>query len=164
MITMVGSSLAQDATPAPETDCPTTTAEDNLGIVQSYFDAVMAGDVETADSLLHEDFQHDLSTDMIEVPNEAGNADEFERIDVAAEANAQIVNMIAQDDWVAIEMTFDLSGSHLEVEGVDVSAVGQVDVMVFVRIECGTIAEAHFATDVLRALLQQGFEVVPPGE
>jgi len=160
-ITMMATgSTAQDAA----TPCPTTTAEENLQIVQQYFDAVESGDLETADSLLSDDYQHDLSTDLLEVPNAPGNDDELERISIAAEVNHEVVNTIAQNDWVAIEWRFDLLGSHLEIEGVDLSAAGEVDVMAFVRIECGEIVEAHFASNILRALLAHGFEILPPGE
>lgn len=157
--------FAQDATPSGSPGaCPTTTADENVQIVQQYIDAVKAGDSETADALLSDDFQHDLSTDLIDVPNSAGNADELENIDIASEVNAEVVAIVAQNDWVAMEWTFDITGEYLDMGDIDPSQAGSVDVMTFVRIECGTIAEAHFASDALRALLELGFEVVPPGE
>jgi len=165
--TMVGSSLAQSATPASTTasatTCATTTPEENLHIVRSYIAAVKAGDKQTADSLLADNFQSDLSTKLIEVPNKPGNADELQNIGVVAQANPQILNAIAQNDWVAIEMQFTLSGSNLNLTGANASKTSTVDVMAFVRIECGEIAEAHFASDVLEALAEQGFQIVPPG-
>jgi ketosteroid isomerase-like protein len=162
-ITMMATgSVAQDAT--PPTECPTTTAEENRQIVQQYFDAVVASDRETAASLLAEDFQHDLSTEQLQVPNEPGTDDELENIELAAEVNHEVIAMIAENDWVAVDWQFDLSGEHLEFEGVDASQVATVDVMMFIRIECGQIAEANFTSNVLRALLAHGFEVVPPGE
>jgi predicted SnoaL-like aldol condensation-catalyzing enzyme len=159
---MTTGSVAQDAaTPAGE--CPTTTAEGNRQIVQQYVDAVVSGDVETADALLSDDYQHDLA-ELLDVPNEPGTADELENIELAAEANLEVVAMIAEGDWVAVDFNFDIRGEHLEFEGLDASQVGTVDVMTFIRIECGEIAEARFATNILRALLQHGFEVHPPDE
>lgn len=157
--------FAQDSTPSGSPgSCPTTTADENVQIVQDYMDAVKAGDADTADALLSDDFQHDLSTDLIDVPNEPGNADELERMDIAADVNAEVIAVVAQNDWVAIEWTFDITGEHIDLGDIDPSQAGSVDVMTFVRIECGEIAEAHFASDALRALLELGFEVTPPGE
>ena len=158
--------FAQDSTPSGSPGaCPTTTADENVQIVQQYLDAVKAGDADTADALLADDFQHDLSTDLIDVPNAPGNADELRanrhrfrrRIPKSSPS-------IAQNDWVAIEWQFDITGEFLDLGDIDPSQAGSVDVMTFVRIDCGMIAEAHFASDALRALLELGFEVVPPGE
>ncbi len=159
--TMATGGGAQDATPA--SDCPTTTAEENVQIVEQYFDAVLAGDTETADSLLHDDFQHDLSMEGAEVPNEAGNADELENIDVAADVNHEVVRIIAQDDWVAIDMEFDLTGAHLELDESMHEQSARVEAMVMARVECGQIAEASFTTNMLETLLAHGYELLPPG-
>ncbi len=157
--------FAQDSTPSGSPgSCQTTTADENVQIVQQYLDAVKAGDTDAADALLSDDFQHDLSTDMIDVPNEPGNADELERIDMASEANPEVVAMIAQNDWVAVEWMFDITGENVDLGDIDPSQAGKIDVMTFIRIECGMIAEAHFASDALGALLNLGFEVMPPGE
>jgi ketosteroid isomerase-like protein len=156
---MATSSVAQDATPPAA--CPTTTAEENRQIIEQYFDAVMAGDRETAASLIAEDFQHNLSTDLMEVPSDIG---ELENIDIAAEANAEVIAVVAEDDWVAVDWQYELSGANLEFAGVDATQAGTVEVMTFIRIECGQIAEARFTSNVLRALLELGFEVLPPGE
>jgi ketosteroid isomerase-like protein len=152
--------LAQDASPAA--DCAVTSPEDNIQIVTDYFTAVTAGDVGAADDLLHDDFVHDLSSDGVEVTNEPGNADELSEDNVAAAGSANIVidATVAQNDWVAVEYSFDVAGSS--IEGADAAATAHVEAMAFVRVECGMIAEAHFEFDSLGLLLQLGFEVTPP--
>jgi hypothetical protein len=157
---MATGSGAQDATPASE--CPTTTAEENVQIVEQYFDAVLAGDAETAASLLHEDFQHDLSMPGAEVPHDPSFA--LENIDIAGEVNHEVVRILAQDDWVAIDMEFDLTGEHLELDEALHDQSARIDTVVMAQIECGQIAEAHFTSNLLRVLLEHGFEVHPPGE
>jgi len=160
-MTLFGSvGFAQDATPVA--DCAATTADENIQIVTDYFAAVAAGDAETADSLLHDDFTHDLSLEGAEVPNEAGNADELGADEVAAagESNLVVDATIASGDWVAVEYSFDVSGAN--VEGANADATAHVEGMSFIRIECGTIAEAHFEFDALGLLQQLGFEVTPP--
>jgi ketosteroid isomerase-like protein len=152
--------LAQDATPAG--DCAVTTPEENVGIVQGYIDAVLAGDTAAADALLHDDFVHDLSMEGAEVPNEPGNADELANVDIAAGVNFQLVKTLAQADWVAADMEFDLSGENLGLAAAD--QVARVEVVVLLRIECGTIAEAQFTTSLLEALLSLGYELTPPAE
>jgi hypothetical protein len=159
-ILLSAGSIAQDATPAA--DCAPTTAEENVQIVERYVDAVLTGDVETADSLLHEDFQHDLSMEGAEVPNESGNADELENIGIVADVNHEVVRTVAQDDWVVVDMEFDLSGENLGLANADQTA--RVEVVALVRIECGMIAEAQFTTNLLEALLAHGYELTPPSE
>ena len=159
---MASGSVAQDATPAAE--CPTTSAEENTQIVEQYFEAVLAGDGETADSLLHDDLQHDLSMAGAEVPNEAGNADELENIDLAAEVSHEVVRTIAQDDWVAVDMEFDLSGAHLELDESMHDQSARVEVMLMAQVECGQIADVSFTTNTLEVLLAHGYEIHPPGE
>lgn len=153
-------SIAQDATPAA--DCAPTTAEENVQIVEQYVDAVLAGDSETADSLLHEDFTHDLSMEGAEVPNAPGNADELDNIGGAALANAEIVHILGQDDWVVVDMEFDLTGENLGLANAEQSA--RVEVVALIRIDCGMIAEAQFTTNLLEALLAHGYELTPPTE
>lgn len=161
IVMMTTGSFAQDATPVA--NCPASSAEENSQIVERYVEAVMAGDVETADSLLHDDFQHDLSMPGAEVPNEPGNADELENIAIAANVNAEIVRVIAQDDWVAIDMEFDVTGEHLNLDASLHDQSARAEVVVLARIECGLIAEAHFTTSLLEVLLAHGYELVPPG-
>ncbi len=152
--------FAQDASPAA--DCVAGTPEENTQIVTDFFEAVLGGDLETADTLLADDFEHDLSSDGIEVPNEAGNADELteEGLAILAESNHTIEATVAEGDWVAIEYLFDVPGSS--VDGADPEAVATVEAMTFVRVECGAIAEARFEIDALGMMLQLGFEVTPP--
>jgi hypothetical protein len=160
-ITLLGSSvLAQGATPVA--GCAEGTAEENTAIVTSYIEAVIAGDLESADALLHDDFSHDLTSDGMEVPNEAGNLDELteEGAAVAAESGFEVEVVVAQGEWVAVEFVFEVPGSS--VEGADPEAVAVVEGMVFARVECGEIIEGKFEFDSLGMLLQLGFEVTPP--
>lgn len=153
---LVTTSSAQEASPVSG-DCPTADS-----VASAFFDAVVVGDLETADSLMRDDFVHDLSSDGVEVPNEPGNADELsqEGMGILAESDFVIDAMIAQDDWVAIEFSFSVSGAN--VQGADPEATATVEGMTFLRVECGEIAEAHFEYDTLGLLLQLGFEVEPP--
>jgi len=153
-------SIAQDATPAG--DCATTSTEENVQIVQQYFDAVAAGDTATADSLLDDDFQHDLSMPGADVPNDPGNTDELAGIGDAASANHEIVHILGQDDWVVVDFEFDLTGANLGLANADQTA--RVEVVALIRIECGMIAEAQFTTNLLEALLAHGYDLVPPTE
>jgi ketosteroid isomerase-like protein len=152
--------LAQDASPAA--DCAVTTADENIQIVNDYFAAVASGDTEAADTLLHDDFTHDLSLEGVEVANEPGNADELaaDNVTAATEANLVVDATVASGDWVAVEFSFDVAGAN--VEGADAAATANVEGMSFLRIECGSIAEAHFEFDALGLLQQLGFEVTPP--
>ena len=160
-VTMMASgAVAQDATPAG--DCAATTPEENVQIIEQYFDAVLAGDTETADSLLHDDFEHNLSIEGAEVPNESGNQDELENLEHAADVNHEVTHTVAQNDWVAVYYTMEISGEH--VEGADPEVTAETSAMVMSRIECGMIAESHFEFDSLGMLLQLGFEIHPPGE
>lgn len=153
-------SIAQDATPAA--DCATTTSEENVEIVQQYIDAVVVGDSATADGLLSDDFIQDLSLPGAEVANDPGNADELSNIGDASTANAEVVHILGQDDWVVVDMEFDLTGEDLGLAAADQSA--RVEVVALVRIECGMIAEAQFTTNLLEALLAHGYDLVPPAE
>lgn len=170
LATMVGSSLAQSATPASTTSttssvtsCVSTTPDQNLHVVRSYITAVLQGDQKTAAALLAPNYQSDLSSSQVQVPNTAGSPNQLQNIKIAQQADVRVLNIIAQNDWVALEMQFDLSGANLQFKGVDVSKLAPVHVIAFIRVECGQIAEGHYASDVLRALAQQGFQIVPPG-
>lgn len=162
-LTMLASSaIAQDSTPdaSPAAGCPTTTADENVQIVEDYFDHVIAGDAESADALLHDDFEHNLSVPGADVPNEPGNADEHENIEHAGDANHEVTHTVAQNDWIAVYYTFEVSGEH--IEGADPSVTAETTAMVMARVECGQIAEALFEADMLGVLHQFGWEIHPP--
>lgn len=162
-VTMLATgAVAQEATPAATGDCATTSADENIQIVQDYFDAVLSGDAVTADALLHDDYQHNLSVPGAEVPNEPGNADELENIDSAGSANVEIKQTVAQDDWVAVYFNFDVPAEN--IQGATEGGTATIGAMAMVRIECGMIAEGLFEFDALDLLQQHGFEIVPPGE
>ncbi len=152
-------SVAQDASPAA---CAETSEDENLALVQQYFDAVLSGDTETADSLLSDDFEHNLSVEGAEVPNAPGNADELENIGIASEANVEITHSIAQDDWVAVYFNFDVTAEN--VEGATEGTTSNINAMAMVRIDCGMISEALFEFDALELLQELGYEIVPAGE
>lgn len=151
--------FAQDATPvaSPVIDCPTTTSEENTQIVNDYIDAALAGDFEAADALLADDHTHDHEVEGVEVPQDFLTE---ENLAAAAESNHTVDAIIAQDDLVAVEFTFEVSGE--DVEGADPAAVATVEGIAFVRIECGEIAESRIEFDSLGLLLQLGYEVTPP--
>lgn len=151
--------VAQDAT--PEGDCPATTPEENLQILEDYFDAVIAGDVEAAEALLHDDFSHNLEhPDVPESANEPGNEDELENIDHAADVNHEVTHSVAQNDWVAVYMSFEVSGEH--IEGADPEMTATTTAMAMAQIECGMIADAHVEFNALDLLHQFGWEINPP--
>lgn len=152
--------LAQDATPAG--DCAAGSAEENIQIVQQYFDAVLSGDQEAADALLSDEFEHNLSVEGAEVPNDPANADELENVGIVSESNVQITHTVAQDDWVAVYMTFDVTAEN--VEGATEGTTSTIGAMAMVRIDCGMITEALFEFDALELLQDLGFEIVPAGE
>jgi len=159
---LTAGSLAQDATPAPSTgDCAPGSAEENLQIVQRYLDAVLSGDSETADALLSDDFNTNLSVEGAEVPNEPGNADELANLGIVAESNVQVTHSIAQGDWVAVYFNFDVRAEN--VEGATEGMTSNINAMAMFRIDCGMIAEGLFEFDALELLQELGFEIMPAG-
>lgn len=169
-MSIAADAVAQQATPTASS-CATTTPDENAQIVQKYIDAVNAGDKATADQLLADDFQHDLSMPGAQVQNLPGNADELQNIDVAAQSSLEVTNMVAQGDWVALTAQFNLSGDLKKlVEEAKASAtpaagtgeVPRMQIMAMVQIKCGMIADAQLTSNALRVLLSYGWQLTPP--
>lgn len=119
--------LAQDATPASG-DCTSTSEEENLALIKTYFEAVEAGDVATMDQILNEDY----SDNVADTPNEPGNADEISQFQALSVADLTVDHSFASGDWVAYSFNFVVGGTDL------VTAIG------ISRFECGGVTESHF--------------------
>lgn len=158
---IVGMSLALVGIASPTTilaqDCAATTPEENQAVVEAYIAAVDAGDMATVDSLLHDDFVHNLSRSGMEVPNAAGNADEMEMAAGAADHAFTIEDIFAAGDNVAVRYTFDVTPEA--VAGSTATEPVTATAIAILTIECGTIKEAHMESDVLGLLMAHGYTV-----
>jgi ketosteroid isomerase-like protein len=158
---IVGMSLALVGIASPTVivaqDCATTTPEENQAIVEQYIAAIEAGDTATVDALLHDDLVHNLSRSGMEVPNEAGNADEAATLTAAGDVTFTIEDIFAAGDNVAVRYTFDVHPDNIAgstaAEPVTATAIAML------TIECGTIKEAHMESDVLGLLMAHGYTV-----
>lgn len=152
---------AQEASPSP---CPATTPEQNLATLQAYMTAVQSGDEATVDKILADDFSHNLSTPLMEVPNQPGNADEIEMLRRRAEigdVQTNIIDQVASGDLVAIHFTMQFNPTNWNpaYTGDPLTADG----LAMIRFKCGEISELMMRVNTVTLLLQAGYEIVPPG-
>jgi ketosteroid isomerase-like protein len=158
------STLAQEEG-AEDDACPTTTEEQNIAIVESYFAATGAGDAEAMDEILNDDYAH-LLQDVPELAavlpsNEPGNADEIARHLAPAPTGFTTYDAFADGDQVAVSFSYVVSGANIEGAAPDSSAI--VTGVGIVRIECGGVAGAHIEFESLGTMLQLGFSIEPAG-
>jgi steroid delta-isomerase-like uncharacterized protein len=163
--TAQASARAQDATPAGDATCPTTTEEENIAIAERYWAEVWTagGEAAVAD-LLTEDEVHHWGVGG----STTGHADFTERLVLFLEAfpdfAIQVDQAIADGDLVFNRWT--ATGTHegtwMGIEPTE-TAVEYTGMQVF-RIECGKIAESWGEANHLSLLRQLGGlpDMAPP--
>lgn len=153
--------IAQEATPE---HCQATTADENRAIVQRWYDAIDAGDVEAFDDVMA----------PVVVQHAADFANAHDLDDVKAnfgpflaafpDLHHEIDEAVASDDYVAIRVIGQ--GTH-QGEFMGIPATGN-DVswsaIAIYRIECGKIAEHWSEVDAIGRLQALGAipEIIPP--
>jgi predicted ester cyclase len=149
--------LAQDATPAGDEACPSTTGEENEAIVQQFYDA-LGGSGGDPVSLFADDYvHHDMSG---EVYDEPGTTAEWvaSRMADFPDMTVTVDQLVAEGDMVAAFVSF--AGTHqADEEGVGIPVTGNEADWVaagFFRIECGKIAEGWTVADWLGRLTDLG--------
>jgi ketosteroid isomerase-like protein len=140
-------------------DCPTTTPEENLTIVETYLAALDSGDEAAIDAALHDEFSHNLSRGGMEVPNEPGNADELQQFGDAggSEVAFTVDDIFGSGDRVAVRYSFDVAPEAVA----DSTATDPViaTAIAIVRIECGAIREMWVETDAATLLMGHGYTI-----
>lgn len=145
-------SAAQDATPAG--DCPATSAEENTAIVERWFAAWDAGDVDAFDELLADDHSHGWA----QGPDTASAADFKERFEGFSSAfsgfETTLDGVMAEGNIVAVRWTTTGTndGSLFGMEPTS-KTVSWTGVNVY-RFECGAIVESWSENDFF-SLMQQ---------
>jgi predicted ester cyclase len=153
---------ARQSSPAADTSCPTTSAEENEALVQRYYDEAYNGrNVEVVDELLADDFvRHNVA-----VPQQdqaPGNADDVARIEswLSAFPDLQIAveDLYASSDTVVSYVTW--SGTQdgpLPQFGAPVTGRPMArESLVVWRVACGELAENWIVQDNLTMLRQLG--------
>ena len=157
--------VAQEATPAGDETCPTTTAEENIALAERYWAEVWTagGEAAVADLLAEDEIHHW----GVGGPT-TGHADFTERLTLFLNAfpdfAIRVDEAIADGDLVVTRYT--ATGTHqgtwLGIEPTD-AAVEYTGMQIF-RIECGKIAESWGEANHLSLLRQIGGlpEIAPP--
>ena len=151
------SARAQDATPAGDATCPTTSAEENIAIAERYWAEVWtAGGEAAVPDLLAEDEVHHWGVSG----DTTGHDDFTERLTLFLEAfpdfAIRVDQAFADGDMVVTRWT--ATGTHegtwmgIEPTGTAVEYTG----MQMFRIECGKIAESWGEANHLNLLQQLG--------
>ncbi len=152
---------AQEATPAA--NCPATTEEENTAIVQRWYDAFNAGDLDAvADALAPVIVQHAADfADAKGVDEVRASMGAF--MDAFPDMQHDIEVMVADDDLVAARVI--AHGTH-QGEFMGIPATGKDvtwSILSIYRIACGQIAEQWSEVDALGRLQQLGAVPLPGG-
>ena len=139
------------ANTATAQDCPTTTAEENVSIVEQYIQEVTAGDVAAAEEVVDDDFEHNLSRGGIEVGDlSAGTL-------VERAPDVTVHDIFGSGENVAVRYSFPVSGDA--VEGAPSDASAEVTAIAIARVECGEIQEVWIEHDDFGLALAMGMQL-----
>lgn len=158
---LVGAPVAAHAQEAsPSAECPPTTEEENQAIVQRFFDAVTAGDMD----VVAETLGPELLQDLAKLPD-SQTAEEFiATLEVLRSAfpdiRWEIEHWILDGDYVAARGV--VLGTHLgEFQGIAPTGIEfNMQTFPIFRIECGRIVEHWAQVDAIGRLQQLG--AIPP--
>jgi predicted ester cyclase len=153
-------SAAQEATPSAA-ECPATTAEENKEVVQQFLEAVNSGDDAAAAALTADGITYH-SRSKVDREDDAGGFLRGQRASFP-QAAMTIDLLVAEGETVAAYVSWSgtLPGETAMISGQQVSIPeGQRDAewvgAVFLRVECGKIAEVWPVIDRLGHLMDLG--------
>lgn len=153
---------AQDASPAAA-DCPATTVEENIALVQEAQAAIANADADAIDQILADDFTH--NQDRYGLPDDpASNEDE---IGLATQMQGfypgsthEITEVFGADNKVVVESVWTITEHNITGETVVLDEAIEVRSIAIFTIECGEVASLNVLVDGLTLLV--GLGVYPP--
>jgi hypothetical protein len=153
---------AQDASPAP-TDCPSTTVEENIALVEELHEGVASADAEAIDRILADDYAHNQN--RYGLPDDpTSNDDEIELAvrlqEFYANSTREITEIFGADNKVVVESVWTVTEHSITGETVVLGTPIEVRSIAIFTIECGEVVSLNVLADELTLLV--GLGVYPP--
>jgi len=155
---------AEDASPATGGECVASTAEENVALVRSFYDAIAADDEATMDALLADDVTHNAN--RLDMPSDpTSNADEIMLVtamDRLYEGSEDVIETIfGADGMVAVETTRTITGHALAGQPAKLSAPFAFHIITIYGIECGEIVSMNSLANTLELMVAAGVIAMP---
>ena len=149
--------LAQD-------ECPTTTVDENIALVQGLYEAVANSDAETIDEILADDYAHNVNRyGLPEDP--ASNQDEIQLAMMMHQfypGGTDVVREIfGVDDKVVLESTRTIDRHTFTGEETVLEQPFEFRTMGILTIECGEIVSMNAMANTLELMVALGVVTLP---
>lgn len=154
---------AQDGSPTAD-DCPVTSVEENIALVERLYEALSNGDAETIDAILADDYTHDL--DRFGLPDDPmSNADEIELALMLREfypnSSDVIHEVFGVDDKVVFQAQRTITEHTFTGEVTTLETPIEFRTIGIITIECGEVVNMNAMANTLQLLVGLGAIELP---
>ncbi len=154
---------AQEGTPAAS-NCPVTSVEENIALVQQLYAAVASGDGPTIDAILADDYVG--NAERFGLPNDpTSNADEIQLammlMQVYPSSTDVVREIFGADNKVVVETVRTISQQSFSGTPVAVDPPIEFRTIGILTIECGQIVSLDATANTLELLVGLGIITLP---
>jgi ketosteroid isomerase-like protein len=158
------SAVAQEATPAAEGDCPVTTVEENVALVERLYEAVANSDAETIDEIFADDYTHNV--DRFGLPDDpTSNEDEIQLVMMMHQFYPGSTDVIREifgaDNKVVLESTRTIDGHTFTGELTSLEEPFEFRTIAILTIECGEVVSMNAMANTLDLMVALGVVTLP---
>lgn len=154
---------AQDASPSPD-NCPVTTVEENIALVQQLYAAVASGDGDTIDAILAGDYVG--NAERFGLPDDpTSNADEIQMammlMQVYPGSTDVVREIFGAGDKVVVNTVRTISQQSFSGTPVTVDPPIDFHTIGIITIQCGKVVSLEATANTLELLVGLGVVTLP---
>jgi ketosteroid isomerase-like protein len=156
---------AQEGTPPTSEECPTTSVEENIALVERLYAAVNSADAEAIDEILADDYTH--NADRFGLPDDpTTNEDEIQLAMMLQQfypGSTEVVrDIFGAGDKVAVDTVRTITEHALAGETTTLETPIEFRTIGILTIECGEVVNLNAMANTLELLVGLGAIELPP--